>query len=101
MQKNWAGSFLVAILLAFLYQPGSLAQEPSSQQPASDSQKEKTSPEEKAVGLLEQIGSDAQSLKLPENRIHIQIVAADMLWDRDEGRARALFAAAASGITEI
>lgn len=80
-----------------------LAQDASSQQtpPSEQQQVEKTTPEKKAPALLEQVVSEAQSLRLPENRTHIQIIAGDLFWEKDEGRARTLFAAAAAGIAEM
>src|SRR4029079_19768035 len=50
--------------------------------------------------LLDQVIDEAQSLRLVENRVRIQISAADMLWDQNQGRARSLFATAAEGIAE-
>ena len=47
--------------------------------------------EKKSLAMLEEIIKEAQSLKLPENRIYIQAGAADLLWSRDERRARGLF----------
>src|SRR6185295_9561561 len=47
--------------------------------------------EAKASVMLEQVISEAQALKLPENRIRVQIVAGDLLWDRSAARARSLF----------
>ena len=44
---------------------------------------------------------DAQSLKLTENRVRVQINAADMLWDQNQGRARSLFSMAAEGVSEL
>ena len=49
-------------------------------------QEEKTKLEAKAVTLLEQVLSEAQSLKLPENKIRVHIVAADLLWERIHSR---------------
>lgn len=46
--------------------------------------------EQKALTLLEEVVTDAQALKLAVNRLRIQIVAADLIWPRDESRARAL-----------
>ena len=57
--------------------------------------------EKKALQLLEQTISEAQFLKLPENRIRIQISAGDLLWDRDPARARTLMSQAASGVIEM
>src|ERR1044072_808837 len=54
-------------------------------------QEEKAKLEAKASVMLEQVISEAQTLKLPENKIRVQIVAGDLLWDRSAGRARALF----------
>src|SRR3989475_719801 len=45
-------------------------------------QEEKAKLEKKATVLLEQVVSEAGALKLPENRIRVQIAAGDMLWDR-------------------
>ena len=55
-------------------------------------QEEKAKLERKAINLLEQIVTEAQALKLPENRIRVHVAAADMLWDRSQARARGLFA---------
>ena len=63
---------------------------------AAKQQEEKAKLEAKATALLEQIVSESQGLKLPENRIRVQIVAGDLLWDRSPARARTFFADAAS-----
>ncbi len=63
---------------------------------AAKQQEEKAKLEAKATALLEQIVSEAQGLKLPENRIRVQIVAGDLLWDRSAARARTFFTDAAS-----
>ena len=53
-------------------------------------QEEKLKLETKAAALLEQVVAEAQGLRLPENRIRVQIAAGDMLWDRSAPRARGL-----------
>lgn len=58
---------------------------------AAKQQEEKAKLESKAAVMLEQVISEAQALKLPENRVRVQIVAGDLLWDRSAARARALF----------
>lgn len=47
--------------------------------------------EKKALALLEDTIADAQSLRVPENRALVMATAADLLWTRDEKRARSLF----------
>ncbi len=47
--------------------------------------------EKKALALLDDIVADAQSLRLGENRAFVTATAADLLWTRDEKRARTLF----------
>ena len=64
-------------------------------------QKEKEAAEKKAAALLEQIVGEVQLLKLPENRIRVQIAAADMLWKRNEARARSMFSLAGDGVSEL
>src|SRR5262245_26482208 len=46
--------------------------------------------EKKALGLIDEMVAEAASLKLAENRVHILAGASDILWARDEERARAL-----------
>ena len=53
-------------------------------------QEEKAKLEKKALALLEQVVTDSQGLKLPENKLRVQIAAADMLWDKNPARARGL-----------
>src|SRR5258705_12637647 len=53
-------------------------------------QEEKAKLERKANALLEQIINEAQSLKLPENRIRVQIAAGEMLWEHNTARSAGL-----------
>lgn len=54
--------------------------------------------EKNAIELLEQAVSESGALKLPENRALIYTMAGDLLWSRDEKRARSLFRGAGSEI---
>jgi hypothetical protein len=54
--------------------------------------------ERKALVMLDETLAGAQTLKLPENRAAIRVQAADLLWPRDEKRARSLFRDAAADI---
>lgn len=72
------------------------------QQPsAEDQEKEKAEREKNAYQLLEQVIDEAQSLRLTENRVRVQITAADLLWDNNQGRARSIFSMAAEGVAEL
>ncbi|MFY9570840.1 MAG: hypothetical protein WAV20_05535, partial [Blastocatellia bacterium] len=96
MNTKKCTSILIALMVLFT---GVTA---SSGQQSTDSQdKEKVTPEKKALLLLDQVVGEAGSLKLSENRIYVQIAAGDMLWDRDEPRARGLFGEAGAGIAEL
>ncbi|HVF88373.1 MAG TPA: hypothetical protein VM866_12330 [Pyrinomonadaceae bacterium] len=44
-----------------------------------------------AFALLEEVSSEASSLKLAENRIRVQMTVADLLWPHDEARAREMY----------
>jgi len=86
----------------------SFAQEPTSQTATAQAspdpqqqQEEKLKLERKAISLLEQVVTEAQALKLPENRIRVQITAADMLWDRNQARARGLFSDAGAMLGQM
>ena len=54
---------------------------------AAKAQEDKAKLEAKAASLLEQVVSEAQALKLPENRIRVQIIAGDLLWERSAASA--------------
>lgn len=96
---------IMILLVSAVY---SCAQDPTSQtataqqtpDPAQQ-QEEKLKLERKATALLEQIVTEAQGLKLPENRVRVQITAAEMLWDRSQARARGLFSDAATVLGQM
>jgi hypothetical protein len=77
------------------------AQAPAQQPSADELEKQKTERETNAYRLLDQVIDEAQSLRLVENRVRIQINAADMLWDKNQGRARGLFSMAGEGVAEL
>ena len=54
--------------------------------------------EGRALSLLDETLQGAQALKLAENRSALRAQAADLLWPRDEKRARALFREAAADL---
>jgi hypothetical protein len=84
------------LIVAFLVIFASFTTAQEATPDAAKQQEEKAKLEAKATALLEQVVSDSQGLKLPENRIRVQIVAGDLLWDRSAARARTFFTDAAS-----
>src|SRR5262249_48884823 len=68
---------------------------------AAKAQEDKAKLEAKASTLLEQVVGEAQALKLPENRIRVQIIAGDLLWDRSAARARGCFNDAGSMLSQL
>ena len=83
-----------------------LAQDqPAAQQQPSPSteeqEKAKAEREKNAYRLLDQVIDETQSLHLAENRVRVQIAAADLLWDQNQARARSLFAMAAESVNEL
>lgn len=92
---------LALALLCFSALPA-VAQDKSAQQPTTEEQeKQKAEREKNAYRLLDQVIDEAQSLRLTENRVRVQINAADLLWDQNQGRARSLFSTAADGVAEL
>ena len=64
---------------------------PATPESKEENEKAQKALENKALKLLDSTLADSQMLKLVENRALFQSVAADLLWARDEKRARALF----------
>src|SRR5919206_361797 len=62
-----------------------------SQESGDEKEKAQKELEKKALQLLDDMLQSAQALKLAENRAVIRAQAADLLWKRDEKRARSLF----------
>lgn len=102
MAKKRFAVLLIALLVTVGVVPGSRAQEVSTQQQeAAEKQEKEKEAEAKAIALLEQVVAESSLLKLPENRVRVQIVAADLFWSRNKERARALFDGAAAGVNEM
>lgn len=95
MKKLSAASI---ILMLFILSLTAAAQTPSSQTSKEEEEKARAELERKVLILLEEVVSDSQMLKLTENRAIVQASAADLLWARDEKRARAFFRDALTGI---
>jgi hypothetical protein len=82
--------------------PTPRAQTPNSDDARKEKEREEArrALEKKALVLLEEVVGDAQNLKVAENRAHVLAGAADLLWTRDQKRARALFRDAALAVNE-
>src|SRR4051794_7442425 len=94
MKKLLAASI---ILMIFILSTAA-AQTLPSQTSKEEEEKARAELERKVLILLEEVVSDSQMLKLAENRAIVQASAADLLWARDEKRARAFFRDALTGI---
>jgi hypothetical protein len=64
----------------------------SSQEPQQTDEEKKAAKEleKKALALIDEMVAEAASLRLAENRVHILTGASELLWERDEERARAI-----------
>lgn len=88
-------------LFCFSAWPVFAQDQPATQPSAEELEKQKADREKNAYRLLDQVIDEAQSLRLTENRVRVQVAAADMLWDQNQARARSLFAMAAEGVAEM
>lgn len=95
MKKLLAASIILMLSILSLT---AAAQTLPSQTSKEDEEKARAELERKVLILLEEVVSDSQMLKLTENRAIVQASAADLLWARDEKRARAFFRDALTGI---
>ncbi|HEV2863843.1 MAG TPA: hypothetical protein VGX48_22800, partial [Pyrinomonadaceae bacterium] len=94
------------VLLPLVAAPVAFAQEvpPGQKEQPSQTAEEKEAAqkelEKKAVEMLDGLIIDARALKILENRVRVLTSAADLLWPRDEKRARSLFRDVASYLNE-
>ena len=82
-----------------LYTSAFAQAKPQTQGSKDDLEKAQKVMEEKALNLLDSTLAGAQTLKLVENQALFQTVAGDLLWTREEKRARSLFQDAISALT--
>jgi hypothetical protein len=88
-------------LALFIHTP-TTAQTSANQESAKTQQQDaRKALEQKALTLLDEVIADAQLLKTAANRLRIQIIAADLLWLRDETRARTLFEKSIKDLSEL
>ena len=94
---------ILALVFGFFCfsEPSILAQDKPAEQPTAEDQEKKAEREKNAYRLLDQVLDEAQSLRLTENRVRVQINAADLLWDQNQGRARSMFTMAGEGVAEM
>ena len=97
MTPKLATIFLVFLLVI----PIVPAQSASPEASAAEKKKAREEHEKKILALVDEIITESQSLKLPENRIRVDIGLVGALWPRDEKRARSLFKEAAASLNEI
>ena len=98
MKARITSLFLLVLMLGTI---SARAQEAAPTPSADEQQQEKAEKQKRAFILLEQVVDEAQLLRLPENRIRMQVGAAELLWQSNEGRARSLFSQAAEGVAEM
>ncbi|MGH9879994.1 MAG: hypothetical protein ACRD6N_01060, partial [Pyrinomonadaceae bacterium] len=85
-------SHLIAALSILLIPGMAAAQSPQKDQPDPSRQK--------AFELLQSIAEKVSTLRAPSNRIQVGCMVADLLWQQDEKRARALFETLAKEISD-
>jgi hypothetical protein len=97
MTRKHLASALIGILI--LLPSGAAFGHPALQD--QDAAKEPAATEAKALELLDQTIAEGRGLRLAENRARVQFTAGDLLWKRDEKRAKALFGEAAASFAEM
>ncbi len=91
-------SLLLLFLFALLTPSVGLAQD-NEQDKAQKQTEKRQELERKTLAMLDEVATQALSLKLPENRSFVLTGAADLLWKHDEKRARNLFWDALNNLT--
>lgn len=99
MISKFVHSFLIALLVISIVSAQSASRETSPK--SAEEKKAREERDKKALALADQIIGETESLRLPENRVRIDIALADSLWSRDEKRARLLFKQAIASLAAI
>ena len=91
-------SLLLLCLFALLTPAKDLAQDGEKDKAQKQIEKRQEL-ERKTLAMLDEVATQALSLRLPENRSFVLAAAADLLWTHDEKRARNLFWDALNSLT--
>ncbi|HZS47488.1 MAG TPA: hypothetical protein VFC63_20625 [Blastocatellia bacterium] len=91
-------SLLIICVLAVFAHGQSI---PGQDQSNADAQAAQKELEKKALDFLEEVLSETQTLRLPENKAQVLASAAEILWTRDEKRARSLFSESVTNIAQV
>jgi hypothetical protein len=94
--------FSLLLLISFslaLLSPLSVAAQADEKEKAQKEDEKRQELERKTLAMLDEVATQALSLKLPENRSLVLADAADLLWTHDEKRARSLFWDALNNLT--
>lgn len=93
----------VALFLILLLAFTAAAQSPGTQAADNPQEKEKAQREleRKALAMLEEVMTDGEAFRLPENRIRVALIAADLLWRYDQRRAGKLLQEAMNTFTQM
>jgi hypothetical protein len=100
-------SYLVAPLLilssAFIALAQEAAPNPTDDPDSAKAEqaKQKQAQEKKVSDLLDSIAGRAAALRSPENRVRAQAIVADLIWEKDEKRARAIFTSVTGDVASI
>lgn len=100
--KSLGLGFSLLLLISFspaLLSPLSVAAQGDEKEKAQKEDEKRQELERKTLALLDEVATQALSLKLPENRSLVLAGAADLLWTHDEKRARSLFWDALNNLT--
>ena len=102
----FTSALTLALTILSAVPPTAAQQSPPPDQTASSSSTTETIEalkelEKQAVALLDEVATEARTLKLVENRIRLQMMIVDLLWPRDEERARALFKQLTADLVEM
>jgi hypothetical protein len=89
------------VLVLLLVIPIVRAQSAPRDVSSAEQKKAKAERDKQTLALVDEIIKEIRSLKLPENRIRMDIAIAGALWPRDEKRARLLFQEAVASFGEI
>jgi len=90
--------FLMLIVMFIAVAPVSAFQDSAKKDDEAKAREERR---KKALAVIDEIIKDAQSLRLPENRLRLLVQTANAVWAIDEKRARILFKSAEESLKEL
>jgi hypothetical protein len=94
-------NLLRSLIILLLFSLPAFSQTPTPTPQTEEQRKAQQVLRAKALNLLEDVIKDSESFKHAENRVRVRALAANVLWENDQARARSIFKEVTASLVDL